>query len=138
MSRQQWIHSKSSKSALLALMMAFPGSAVIAQQTATQESKTQPSTSHSALHTTAPVIVKGPKNPLNRSDRKLARIKKSLPAGKSDAKAPSSPLGRYIASHSDPNAATGQQRQMMERAQGPAAGSGPDSGLAPENGLSPP
>ena len=136
MSLRQSVQTKGAARALLALVMltalASPGlQAQPAQQSQQAGTDARPPASKAQedVHTTAPVIVNGKADPLARSDRKLARLKKSLPG--TQAKAPSTALGRYAAAHDDPNAATGQQREMMERANGPAAGNGPDSGLAP-------
>jgi len=142
MSLRQSVQSKGATRALLGLAMltalASPGlqaqPAQQSQQSGTDGKPPAPK-AQGDVHTTAPVIVNGKADPLARSDRKLARIKKSLPGDQ--AKAPSSALGRYAAAHDDPNAATGQQRQMMERANGPAAGNGPDSGIGPDNGTGP-
>jgi len=134
MSLRQSVQSQGAARALLALVMltalASPGlRAQPAQQSQQAGTDAKPPAAQGEVHTTAPVIVNGKADPLARSDRRLARLKKSLPG--TQAKAPSTALGRYAAAHDDPNAATGQQREMMERANGPAAGNGPDSGLAP-------
>jgi hypothetical protein len=133
MSLLQSVQSKGATRTLLALVMltalASPGLQAQPAQQAGTDAKPPAPKAQGDVHTTAPVIVNGKADPLARSDRKLARLKKSLPG--TQAKAPSSALGRYAAAHDDPNAATGQQREMMERANGPAAGNGPDSGLAP-------
>jgi len=136
MSLRQSAHSNGNRTTLLAIVAVMAmalGSPVLhaqqGQQSSGADGKTLPPAAQGEVHTTAPVIVNGKADPLARSDRRLARLKKSLPG--TQAKAPSSALGRYAAAHDDPNAATGQQREMMERANGPAAGNGPDSGLAP-------
>ena len=116
---------------VLIMLMVLASPALHAQQaqSAAADGKSPAQAGQGDVHTTAPVIVNGKADPLARSDRKLARLKKSLPGDR--AKPPSTALGRYAAAHDDPNAATGQQREMMERANGPAAGNGPDSGLGP-------
>ena len=127
MSSHKLVQSHGVRTILLAMVLALGSPALHAQQASGDGSK--PAARDDSVHTTAPVIVNGKANPLARSDRRLARIKKSLPG--STSKAPSTALGRYAAAHDDPNAATGQQREMMERANGPAAGNGPDSGIGP-------
>jgi len=114
---------------MLAMVLALGSPVLQAQVQPASGDGSKPPALDETVHTTAPVIVNGKANPLARSDRRLARIKKSLPGDAS--KKPSTALGRYAAAHADPNAATGQQREMMERANGPAAGNGPDSGLGP-------
>lgn len=61
------------------------------------------------------VTVKHSIDPLSRSDRRLARLKKSLPG----TTTPTTPgnatkVKNYLAAHSDPNSATGEQRKMMQ------------------------
>ena len=128
MSMRKSAHSHSLRTALLALVLAL-GSPGLRAQPASGDGSKPASPAQGGVHTTAPVIVNGKSDPLARSDRRLARIRKSLPGDTS--KRPSTALGRYAAAHDDPNAATGQQREMMERANGPAAGNGPDSGIGP-------
>ena len=114
---------------ILAAVLTLASPALFAGQA---DSQAAPSpAAQDRVQTTAPVIVNGKANPLARSDRRLSRIKKSLPGTDSAPSGSSSALGRYAAAHSDPNAANGQQRQMMQRADGPPAGNGPDSGVAP-------
>ena len=125
-------HSYHARTALLvAMLLAFGSPCLRAQQASGAGNKPASSAAPDEVHTTAPVIVNGRVNPLVRSDRKLARIKKSLPGSVTHSKKPSTVLGRYAAAHDDPNAATGQQRLMMERANEPAAGNGPDGGIGP-------
>jgi hypothetical protein len=91
-----------------------------------------PATSPPVAQPVAPVVVTGRADPLGRSDRRLSRIKHSLPGDESRAPKQSGALDRldrYARSHADPDSAMGQQRRMMQRAQGPAAGHGPDSGI---------
>lgn len=66
------------------------------------------------------VTVEGQHNPLNRSDRRLRQTKKALP--ELGGKAPPTAADRardYLARHADPEAATGEQRRMMEKARQP-------------------
>ena len=77
-----------------------------------------------------PVIVKGKPDPLAKADRRLSNVRKRLPAG-GDGK-PAGPVQKveqYAHDHADPESASGEQRRMMERAQGPAAANGPNSGV---------
>jgi hypothetical protein len=122
---------KSHGLALLTILVALPGPAVSAQQAEAEHRAPSIPAAHGAVRTVAPVIVKGKARHRTRTVRKPSPVKKSLPSSEFRKATPSGALGRYAASHSDPNAATGQQREMMERAQGPAAGSDPDSGLGP-------
>jgi|GEM_PF-6252836 len=69
-----------------------------------------------------PVSVKARPDPLSRSDRRLARLKKSLPFADGDA-APAEDVTDqfrdYVARHADPENAAAEQRKMMERTQLP-------------------
>lgn len=72
------------------------------------------------------VTVQGHHNPLNRSDRKLRQLKKSLPELGGKAAPTAGDRARdYLARHADPEAATGQQRQMMEKARQPEGPASP-------------
>ena len=61
------------------------------------------------------VTVQRKMDPLSRSDRRVARLKKSLPGA--PATLPSKDAGDrtrdYLAAHADPNTAKGEQRKMM-------------------------
>jgi hypothetical protein len=66
------------------------------------------------------VTVQGQHNPLNRSDRHLRQLKKSLPElGGKAAPTAADRASDYLRRHADPEAATGEQKRMMEKARQP-------------------
>ena len=81
--------------------------------------------------TTMPgVNVQRSTDPLSRADRRLARTKRSLPGTNTPPTKDASAKARdYLATHSDPNSASGQQRKMMEGANSAPPEALPGSGL---------
>jgi hypothetical protein len=99
-------------------LAAFPAALIWAA--AAQGADSGPPASGSVQTTVHGVVVKP--DPLGQSDRHLAKVQKSLPGSGSTAPEPA-------IAPSDPNAATGQQRKMMERASNPPQGPDPDAGF---------
>jgi hypothetical protein len=120
---------------VIALILAMPTPTVFADDTA------HPTPNLDLPASTAPnnialpgVTVKRSTDPLSRSDRHLARLKKSLP-GTATPAIPGNvdKVKNYLAAHSDPNATTGEQRKMMRDTSGspPEAIPGIDTGKSP-------
>ena len=80
------------------------------------------------------VVVVGKKNPLRRSDRRLSILVTSLPSGGARAQNRADITGWFqnqAALRRDPNQASGEELQMMQRAAAPPVGPDPDAGTAP-------
>lgn len=79
-------------------------------------------------------LVTGRKDPLHRSDRRLSILIMSLPSGGERAQNRADIVGWFqdqVALRRDPNQASGEELQMMQRASAPPVGSDPDTGAAP-------
>ena len=91
--------------------------ALAAQAQPTPASPPAPAVSQPAL---PGVNVEGQHNPLTRHDRKLRHLKHALPElGGNPAPSSADRLRDSVARHADPEAATGEQRRMMENARRP-------------------
>ncbi len=80
------------------------------------------------------VVVVGRKDPLHRSDRRLSILVMSLPSGGARAQNRADIVGwvqSQVALRRDPNQASGEELQMMQRAVAPPVGPDPDAGTAP-------
>jgi hypothetical protein len=91
---------------------------------------TSPPASPASARLPGTVIV-GRKNPLRRSDRRLSILITSLPSGGERAQKRMDIVGwmqDQVALRRDPNQASGEELQMMQRASAPPAGSDPDAG----------
>jgi hypothetical protein len=76
-------------------------------------------------------VITGRKNPLHRSDRRLEILSSSLPSGGERAQNRMDVVGwieTQAALRRDPNQASGEERQMMQRASAPPPGPDPDAG----------
>jgi len=100
----------------IALIVASQTSIAFADDTAHPAPNLDLPTSTAPNSTALPgITVKRNTDPLSRSDRHLARLKKSLPGTTTPATSRSADKVKdYLAAHSDPNSATGEQRKMMQ------------------------
>ncbi|HWY23900.1 MAG TPA: hypothetical protein VNX47_03210 [Nevskia sp.] len=76
-------------------------------------------------------VVSGRKNPLHGSDRRLSILIMSLPSGGERAQNRADIVGWFqnqVALRRNPNQASGEELQMMQRASAPPVGSDPDAG----------
>ncbi|MDB5976683.1 MAG: hypothetical protein JWR07_3443 [Nevskia sp.] len=76
-------------------------------------------------------VIVGRKDPLYRSDHRLSILISSLPSGGQRAQNRMDVVGwiqTQVALRRDPNQASGEERQMMQRASAPPPGPDPDAG----------
>ena len=76
-------------------------------------------------------VITGRKGPLQRSDRRLSILISSLPSGGERAQNRMDVVGwiqTQVALRRDPNQASGEERQMMQRISAPPPGPDPDAG----------